>query len=108
MMNFFPMSSFFGKICRKLYPATFMPRGTCGAETSKIRRPGPNLLHLKRKGRVLPFGSAHPSDQNRQVARLGAGTGFARPVHVNHAGDGSGRVFVVEQAGTIRTLDNAA
>jgi glucose/arabinose dehydrogenase len=31
---------------------------------------------------------------------------FALPVHVTHAGDGSGRIFVVEQGGTIRILDN--
>ncbi|KRT72115.1 MAG: hypothetical protein XU12_C0025G0005 [Deltaproteobacteria bacterium CSP1-8] len=49
-----------------------------------------------------------PPAQNLQVALVEAGTGFALPVHVTHAGDGSGRVFVVEQAGTIRTLDNAA
>jgi len=33
-------------------------------------------------------------------------SGFTRPVHVTHAGDGSGRIFVVEQAGRIRILDN--
>jgi len=33
--------------------------------------------------------------------------GFVLPVHVTHAGDGSGRIFVVEQGGTIRIiLDN--
>jgi len=33
---------------------------------------------------------------------------FTQPVHVTHAGDGSGRIFVVEQAGRIRILDNGA
>ncbi len=47
-----------------------------------------------------------PSDP--QVVLVEWGTGFAQPVQVTHAGDGSGRVFVVEQAGTIRALDNAA
>lgn len=32
--------------------------------------------------------------------------GFVQPVHVAHAGDGSDRIFVVEQAGRIRILDN--
>jgi len=32
--------------------------------------------------------------------------GFTRPVQVTHAGDGSGRIFVVEQEGRIRILDN--
>ncbi len=32
--------------------------------------------------------------------------GFKNPVHINHAGDGSGRLFVVEQAGQIRIIEN--
>ncbi len=31
-------------------------------------------------------------------------TGFARPVYLTHAGDGSGRLFVVEQAGVIKII----
>lgn len=30
------------------------------------------------------------------------------PVHLTHAGDGSGRIFVVEQRGTIRVIENNA
>ncbi len=30
--------------------------------------------------------------------------GFSRPLHVTHAGDGSGRLFVVEQTGLIRVV----
>lgn len=33
-------------------------------------------------------------------------TGFSRPVHITHAGDGSGRMFVVEQDGRIYILQN--
>jgi glucose/arabinose dehydrogenase len=32
--------------------------------------------------------------------------GFDQPIHVTHAGDGSGRIFVVERAGTIQILEN--
>ncbi len=31
--------------------------------------------------------------------------GFDKPVHLTHAGDGSGLLYIVEQAGTIRRLD---
>jgi glucose/arabinose dehydrogenase len=41
-----------------------------------------------------------------QISLSRVAAGFALPVHVTHAGDGSGRVFVVEQAGRIRILDN--
>ena len=33
-------------------------------------------------------------------------SGFDRPVHLTHAGDGSGRVFVVEQRGRLRIVKN--
>lgn len=32
-------------------------------------------------------------------------TGLQYPVHITHAGDGSGRLYIVEQGGTIRILD---
>lgn len=35
-------------------------------------------------------------------------SGFSRPVDIQNAGDGSGRLFVVEQAGVIRILQNDA
>ncbi len=33
-------------------------------------------------------------------------SGFSQPVHITHAGDGTGRLFVVEQAGRIRLVKN--
>jgi glucose/arabinose dehydrogenase len=33
-------------------------------------------------------------------------SGFERPVHITHAGDGSGRLFVVEQEGRIRIIQD--
>ena len=35
-------------------------------------------------------------------------SGFSHPVQVTHAGDGSGRMFVVEQGGRIRVVKNGA
>jgi hypothetical protein len=32
--------------------------------------------------------------------------GLNQPVHITHAGDGSGRIFVVERAGRIRIISN--
>src|SRR5688572_12690444 len=45
--------------------------------------------------------AAAPAVTLRQV-----GTGFSLPVEVAHPGDASGRLFVVEQAGRIRILQN--
>ena len=41
-----------------------------------------------------------------QISLSQVAGGFVQPVHVTHAGDGSDRIFVVEQAGRIRILDN--
>lgn len=35
-------------------------------------------------------------------------SGFVQPVHIGHAGDGSGRLFVVERQGVIRIVRNGA
>lgn len=35
-------------------------------------------------------------------------SGLVQPVHIAHAGDGSGRLFVVEQPGRIRVIENGA
>ncbi len=41
-----------------------------------------------------------------QVSLVEIASGFNRPVQITHAGDGSGRLFVVEQAGLIKILNN--
>ena len=62
---------------------------------------------------LLPWGAkfllyAQSDDSNEQIAitltrHVG---GFNQPVHITHAGDGSQRLFVVEQEGRIRIVKN--
>lgn len=41
-----------------------------------------------------------------QITLTSVATGFTSPLDIENAGDGSGRLFVVEQGGTIRILQN--
>ncbi len=43
-----------------------------------------------------------------QISLVRVAGGFTQPVHVTHAGDGSGRLFVVEKQGVIRSIRNGA
>jgi glucose/arabinose dehydrogenase len=47
---------------------------------------------------------ADPSAAAAAIALQPVASGFERPIHITHAGDGSGRLFVVEQAGIIHIL----
>jgi glucose/arabinose dehydrogenase len=56
-------------------------------------------------GLAAPGTAAITFDPNKiSVALHQVGSGFNNPVLVTNAGDGSGRLFVVEQAGYVRTL----
>ena len=74
--------------------------------------PGPRALcappRTRRFSRLLPLvalaavhGTALATDWPRMtlVKRF---SGLVQPVHITHAGDGSGRIFIVEQSGRIR------
>ncbi|MDD5434091.1 MAG: PQQ-dependent sugar dehydrogenase [Nitrospira sp.] len=64
---------------------------------------------------MVPFSTAFPASlctepsSTAPIPHIGleeiAG-GFLNPTHITHAGDGSGRLFVVEQGGTIRIIEN--
>jgi len=70
-------------------------------------RSSPRHGRMLRGGRGLVFRRPRASGLAADLPERGRG-GFTQPVHVTHAGDGSGRTFVVEQAGRIRILDNGA
>ena len=52
----------------------------------------------------LPFVTAIPDAGNVQFQLVA--DGFERPIYVTHAGDGSGRLFVVEQVGFIHVIQD--
>src|SRR4030067_360814 len=63
----------------------------------------------------IPTGKAQPGARSSAQVQLPdiqltgdqvVGSGYTRPVQVTGAGDGSGRMFVVEQTGAIRILEN--
>ena len=54
---------------------------------------------------ALPAGAA--VDWPR-ISLVEAAAGFNQPVHITHAGDGSGRFFVVERAGRIRIVQSGS
>lgn len=48
-----------------------------------------------------------PRPTTREIALELVASGVDRPLHVTHAGDGSGRLFVVEKTGKIRVIEDS-
>ena len=63
-------------------------------------------LSLKLSSVWIKPTSAQPQAIWPNITLVEVGNGFSRPVHITHAGDGSGRLFVVEQDGRIRIVKN--
>jgi len=53
---------------------------------------------------AAPAGSARQSGEVPRIALQTTLSGFKQPLFLTHAGDGSGRMFVVEKGGTIRIV----
>jgi len=51
---------------------------------------------------ALAFAAGTPARAQTSIVLEPVLSGLAAPIFVTHAGDGSGRLFVVEQGGTIR------
>jgi glucose/arabinose dehydrogenase len=49
-------------------------------------------------------GNVTPSPDSPAITLTRIASGFVQPVHITHAGDGSGRLFVVERGGVIRII----
>lgn len=63
------------------------------------------LVGYGRSGRPA-IASGRPAFTWPSITLALTATDFTQPVHVTHAGDGSGRLFVVERAGIIRIVRN--
>ncbi|HUG13912.1 MAG TPA: PQQ-dependent sugar dehydrogenase [Thermomicrobiales bacterium] len=85
--------------------ATATPAGTA----TPTQTPAPTRdVEIAPTPTVVESSRTEPVRLDRiQLALDEVGTGFDQPVFVTHAGDSSGRVFVLEKTGAIRLLDGA-
>lgn len=67
--------------------------------------PGRGWLRLHRPLQTANRVYAQARDPLPETSLTQVAEGLARPVNISHAGDGSGRLFIIEQMGRIRILD---
>ena len=65
-----------------------------------------NFGDLSSGNQTSTFSALTPQNNLPQISLASPISGFVKPVHITHAGDGSNRLFVVEQGGRIRLVKN--
>lgn len=87
---------------------SFPPMSTCGAFLLLLAAAAlaqePYGLEQRVPNTSFRVRSAGYALADLDLRRVFAGSTFTRPVYLTHAGDGSGRVFVLEQPGVVRVL----
>ncbi len=107
-----PIHTSYGLIWRWTIAAT--PTATVTPSPTSTHTPSPTATETATPTRtptVTPTPTATaPATPTRslwpQLALTPVTSGLWRPVHITHAGDGSDRLFVVEQSGRIRIIKN--
>ena len=101
-----------GTDCASIDPSCDVPLGACcdeatGICTDLIGEAECDLAVLRYGGDGSDCGSIDPPCEADRVSirLLTVASGLISPVGVTHAGDGSGRLFIVDQAGFIRVVD---
>lgn len=92
--------------CAQTAPATSLPGGEVGETTQPAASIVPSELPTEiptASPEALPAPSL-PEPDGFDWVQVSAG--FVQPLYLTHGGDGSGRLFVVEQAGRIWVLEN--
>lgn len=88
-------------------PTTVATPTIAPTKTTKTPTSTPTPASATSQPTQTPAVSVPPLD-SLALKLLPVASGFNKPVHLTHAGDGSGRHFVVEQAGRILILQNSA
>lgn len=98
--------------CGDINPACTGPLGACCDEIVGVCADGVSAAQCDADGGRFGGGGSTCAniDPSCEAVRIRVvlepvATGLVSPIHVTHAGDGSGRLFVVEQSGVIRVID---
>lgn len=84
-----------------------VPRTATATSTAAGAAPATATTPATTAGRAAPVRQVAPFDPGSfTLSFQETGRGFKDPTWITHAGDGSGRLFVLERAGIVRVLEN--